>query len=102
MVKGLLEPFIFDILLTMVKKLPCLVWGGPNLNGGFNESVQVSTGSIGIVRAYSVVTTDGIFRKSNEDRVSILQNIISKSQIDEKCSFFGVYDGHGGDLCAEF
>jgi len=44
----------------------------------FNESVQVSTSEIGIVKAYSVVTTDGIYRKTNEDRVSILQNIVSK------------------------
>jgi protein phosphatase 2C family protein 2/3 len=75
----------------------------------------VSTTEIGIVKAYSVVTTDGIFRKNNEDRVSILQNIVSKQPIDEKCSFFGVYDGiftffplnifvlgHGGNLCSEF
>ena len=41
------------------------------MNNRFNESVQVSSTEIGCVKAYSVVTTDGIFRKTNEDRVSI-------------------------------
>lgn len=53
-------------------------------------------------------------RDYNEDRVSIILNIVkpqsrsnSLSYIQDtenwpKCSFFGVYDGHGGALCANY
>lgn len=45
-------------------------------------------------------------RDYNEDRVSIILNILKpKSRENEdwpRCSFFGVYDGHGGSGCADF
>ena len=45
-------------------------------------------------------------RNYNEDRVSIILNIMKpQNRKDEKwpkCSFFGVYDGHGGVKCADF
>ncbi len=45
-------------------------------------------------------------RGYNEDRVSIILNILKPvSRANEnwpKCSFFGVYDGHGGAGCADF
>ena len=45
-------------------------------------------------------------RNYNEDRVSIILNIVKPQQrskeIWPKCSFFGVYDGHGGSFCADF
>jgi len=45
-------------------------------------------------------------RSYNEDRVSIILNIVKPEHRQHeqwpKCSFFGVYDGHGGHLCAEF
>lgn len=47
-------------------------------------------------------------RNYNEDRVAIILNIMKpkskESKIDywPKCSFFGIYDGHGGSQCAEF
>ncbi len=50
-----------------------------------------------------------INREYNEDRVSIIFNISKPSGFEEsndniwpKCSFFGVYDGHGGSGCADF
>jgi hypothetical protein len=47
-------------------------------------------------------------RNYNEDRVAIILNIMKpkskEGKIDHwpKCSFFGIYDGHGGNQCAEF
>jgi protein phosphatase 2C family protein 2/3 len=57
-----------------------------------------------------VNTHQGIVRGYNEDRVSIVLNINkppnrpAHDADDEwpKCSFFGVYDGHGGSGCADF
>ena len=60
----------------------------------------------GIVKAYSVVTDKGLVRNYNEDRVSIILNILKpENRANENwphCSFFGVYDGHGGSKCADF
>lgn len=75
----------------------------------FNEpSLEPSKCSMkvhGQVRAYAANTHPGIVRPYNEDRVSIILNILSPSPSSEpwpKCSFFGVYDGHGGAGCADF
>ncbi len=60
----------------------------------------------GLVWAYAANTHQGLVRNYNEDRVSIILNIIKPSnRANEewpKCSFFGIYDGHGGSKCAEF
>jgi len=62
----------------------------------------------GIVAAYGANTNQGIVRNYNEDRVAIILNIMkpkSKTFVGEewpKCSFFGIYDGHGGNVCADF
>lgn len=60
----------------------------------------------GIVRAYAANTNQGLVRNYNEDRVSIILNIVKPEHRQHedwpKCSFFGVYDGHGGHACAEF
>ena len=48
----------------------------------------------------------GLFRNYNEDRVSIILSISkpNSKKIDywPKCSFFAVYDGHGGSHCADY
>ncbi|KAL4473310.1 hypothetical protein ABPG73_013000 [Tetrahymena malaccensis] len=61
----------------------------------------------GIVCCYAAKTHQGLVRNYNEDRVSIILNIMKPQNrlSDEqwpKCSFFGVYDGHGGVNCADF
>jgi len=58
------------------------------------------------VRAYAANTHQGLVWNYNEDWVSIILNIVKpKNRTNEdwpKCSFFGIYDGHGGSKCAEF
>ena len=47
-------------------------------------------------------------RNYNEDRVAIILNIMKPKSKEgkvaywPKCSFFGIYDGHGGSACADF
>mmetsp|Transcript_19224 Transcript_19224/g.18886 ORF Transcript_19224/g.18886 Transcript_19224/m.18886 type:complete len:370 (+) Transcript_19224:495-1604(+) len=59
-----------------------------------------------MIKAYAANTNQGVFRNYNEDRVSIILNITMPAfkQLEEwpTCSFFAVYDGHGGASCADF
>lgn len=65
-----------------------------------------STRRNGVVKAYSANTNKGIIRNYNEDRVSIILNILKpssrKGEEWPKWSFFGVFDGHGGAAWADF
>ena len=69
-------------------------------------SCKTSTKSMGLIKGYSVNTNQGIVRNYNEDRVTIIINMIKpinyKKPYWPKISFFGIYDGHGGKGCAEF
>ena len=60
----------------------------------------------GVVASYAANTHQGMVRNYNEDRVSIILNIIQpkfkKVDFWPRCSFFAVYDGHGGANCADF
>ena len=60
----------------------------------------------GLVKAFAANTHQGLIRNYNEDRVSIVLNIMKpESKICDKwpsCSLFGIYDGHGGSKCAQF
>ena len=71
-----------------------------------HEPTKCSNKRNGIVRAYAANTNQGLVRNYNEDRVSIILNIVKpehrKHEEWPTCSFFGVYDGHGGSACAEF
>lgn len=71
------------------------------------ESTKCSVKRNGVIKAYGANTHQGIVRNYNEDRVSIILNIMkppNKADVEywPKCSFFGVYDGHGGSNCADF
>ena len=61
------------------------------------------------MRAYAANTNQGLVRNYNEDRVSIILNILKPPQRESfpdsqwpRCSFFAIYDGHGGSGCADF
>ncbi|CAD8197002.1 unnamed protein product [Paramecium octaurelia] len=70
------------------------------------EPTKCSQNNNGLIKAYAANTNQGIIRTYNEDRVSIILNIIKPqhraSETWPKCAFFGVYDGHGGSACADF
>ena len=71
-----------------------------------HEPTKCSVKRNGIVKAYAANTNQGIVRNYNEDRVSIILNIMKPALRSNeewpKCSFFGIYDGHGGVGCADF
>ena len=70
------------------------------------NQVKCSLKENGSVKGYAASTDQGLVRDYNEDRVSIILNINKPqeriSEIWPRCSFFGVYDGHGGAACADF
>lgn len=70
------------------------------------DPTRKSTQESGIIKSYAVNTNEGLIRNYNEDRVSIILNIMQSGKQSDvkwpKCSFFGVYDGHCGSVCAEY
>ena len=71
------------------------------------ELTKFSEKSHGLIRGFAVCTNQGLVRNYNEDRVSIVLNILRPqnkplSEYWPNCSFFAIYDGHGGNKCAEF
>ena len=67
-----------------------------------------SSNPFDVISSYGVNTYKGIVRNYNEDRVSIIVNAkmpkscINKNNIWPNVSFFGIYDGHAGNKCAEY
>ena len=68
-----------------------------------------SSNSFDLISAYGVNTYKGIIRNYNEDRVSIIVNAKKPHHFKEEnnsiwpnVSIFGIFDGHAGNLCAEY
>jgi hypothetical protein len=70
------------------------------------EEAKFSSKSYGSIISYGVNTNKGQVRNYNEDRVSIILNVIKpisrKNEDWPKVSFFGIFDGHGGTKCSDF
>lgn len=70
------------------------------------SSSVISTKTHGVVQLYCANTHKGIVRSYNEDRVMIMLRIPKPNDRKEEkwplCSFFGLYDGHGGKTCPNF
>jgi protein phosphatase 2C family protein 2/3 len=73
-----------------------------------HEPTKASSKKCGIIKSYAANTNQGMIREYNEDRVSIILNIMkpkNKAHLDiawPQICFFGVFDGHGGSVCADF
>ena len=72
----------------------------------FYESPKFSNKQIGPLKSFSYNSFQGLFKDYNEDRVSICSLVkkpaSSKMKTWPKISYFAVFDGHGGEECAEF
>jgi len=69
------------------------------------EPSKTSKKQMGIIKSYAVNTYQGIVRDYNEDRVSITVNMNKPRGYYKKwprVSFFGIFDGHGGEECSEY
>ena len=70
------------------------------------ELPKFSNKQIGPLKSFAYNTFQGLFKDYNEDKVSVNSLIkkpsTSKMKTWPKISYFGVFDGHGGEECSEF
>lgn len=69
------------------------------------EPAQYSRKQVAGIKAYAHNTNTGNYRVTNEDRVSINVEIKKPSGFKgawPSIHFFGIFDGHNGEACAEY
>jgi serine/threonine protein phosphatase PrpC len=69
------------------------------------ETSRISQKACGSVYAYATNTHDGLVRAYNEDYVAVVPDLRKPSSLggnyqSKKVSYFGLFDGHGGNICA--
>ena len=72
--------------------------------------VEISSNSFGKIVAYAYNSYHGIVKNNNEDKITIIPEYkpnklfksINGNIINYQISYFGIYDGHGGDKCSNF
>ena len=81
-----------------------------NLEYGLYPPVELSTNSFCKISGYGANSYNGIVRNYNEDKLKVildykLQKTVHAANgniIYPNISFFGMYDGHGGNKCSNF
>ena len=72
----------------------------------YYEKAKVSNKQLGSLKSFSYNTFHGLFKDYNEDKLIVVNQIkkpaSSKIKTWPKISYFGIFDGHGGEGCAEF
>ena len=67
---------------------------------------QISQKSLGLVKSFAYNTYKGLIKDHNEDRVVVVSPIPKPQKtihrIWPKMSYFGIFDGHGGEECSEY
>jgi hypothetical protein len=71
----------------------------------FIEPSRISQRACGVVHAYATNTHDGLVRAYNEDYVAVVPDLRKPTNLggnyqSKKVSYFGLFDGHGGNACA--
>ena len=70
------------------------------------ENALYSNKQIGPLKSYSYNTYQGLFKKTNEDKIIVVNQIkkpaSSKLKTWPKISYFAIFDGHGGEGCSTF
>ena len=77
-----------------------------NKNYDFYEKAKYSNKQIGALKSFSYNSYHGLFKEINEDKIIVISQIKKPSTLKmktwPKISYFGIFDGHGGEGCAEF
>lgn len=67
---------------------------------------QASQKPFNVVKSFAYNAYKGLMKETNEDKVMVIDHIKkpadSKNRIWPKLSYFGIFDGHGGETCSTF
>ena len=72
----------------------------------YYEKAKFSNKQLGSLKSFSYNTFHGLFKDYNEDKIIVVNQLkkpaSSKMKTWPKISYFGIFDGHGGEGCSEF
>ena len=103
----IIKPTLCNLNTIRLRKSPSIInFNLPKSIPNFKPA-KMSTHSSKNIYSFAANSTQGIIKKINEDRVSIILNFKREPYIDPleywpHISLFGIFDGHGGTGCAEF